>query len=298
MSDTSPTKRTQVIAEIGCNHKGDMEIAKELIKVAAHVCGADVAKFQKRNPKELLSDEQYHSPHPNPVHSYGETYGAHRQFLEFSLEQHAELKDYCGSQGIAYATSVWDMQSAREICSLNPELIKIPSATNLDFALQAYLAENFPGKIHVSTGMTTRDEIAQVIDFYEERGRAKDLVVYACTSGYPVSFEDLCLREITTLIEKYGDRVDQIGFSGHHLGIAADVAAMTLGAEWVERHFTLDRTWKGTDHSASLEPDGLRRLCRDLKHVHAALTTKSEDILDIEKPQKQKLKPDRATAAR
>ncbi len=298
MSATSPTKRTRVIAEIGCNHKGDMEIAKELIRVAAHVCGADVAKFQKRNPKELLSDEQYNSPHPNPVHSYGETYGEHRQFLEFSLEQHAELKDYCESQGIVYATSVWDMLSAREICTLNPELIKIPSATNLDFALQGFLAENYSGKIHVSTGMTTRDEIDQVIDFYEERGRAKDLVVYACTSGYPVSFEDLCLREITTLIEKYGDRVDQIGFSGHHLGIAADIAAMTLGAEWVERHFTLDRTWKGTDHSASLEPDGLRRLCRDLKHVHAALTYKSEDILDIEKPQKQKLKPDRTPAAK
>jgi sialic acid synthase len=298
MSDTSLTKRTRVIAEIGCNHKGDLEIAKELIKVAAHVCGADVAKFQKRNPKELLSDEQYNSPHPNPVHSYGETYGEHRQFLEFSLEQHAELKAYCESQGIVYATSVWDMQSARETCTLNPELIKIPSATNLDFALQGYLAENFFGKIHVSTGMTTRDEIDQLIGFYEERGRAKDLVVYACTSGYPVSFEDLCLREITTLIEKYGDRVDQIGFSGHHLGIAADIAAMTLGAEWVERHFTLDRTWKGTDHSASLEPDGLRRLCRDLKHVHAALTCKSEDILDIEKPQKQKLKPDRTSSAR
>ncbi|RYD23729.1 MAG: N-acetylneuraminate synthase [Verrucomicrobiaceae bacterium] len=291
MSNISPKRKTRIIAEIGCNHKGDMEIAKELIKVAAHVCGADVAKFQKRNPKELLSENQYNSPHPNPVHSYGATYGEHRQFLEFSLEQHVELKAYCESQGIVYATSVWDLVSAKEIASLNPELIKIPSATNLNFELQDYLCTNYSGKIHVSTGMTKRDEIDTVIDFYEQRGRAKDLVVYACTSGYPVAFEELCLREITTLIEKYADRVDQIGFSGHHLGIAADVAAMTLGAEWIERHFTLDRTWKGTDHSASLEPDGLRRLCRDIRHVEAALTYKEVDILDVELVQRKKLKP-------
>lgn len=286
----SSLKHTKVIAEIGCNHKGDMEIAKELIQVAAHVCKADVAKFQKRNPLELLGNEQYNAPHPNPVHSYGDTYGAHREFLEFDLEQHAELKAYCEEQGIQYSTSVWDLTSAREICTLNPVLIKIPSATNLNFELQNFLCENYGGKIHVSTGMTKRDEIDQLVTYYEERGRAKDLVVYACTSGYPVAFEDLCLLEITTLIEKYGDRVDEIGFSGHHLGIAADIAAMTLGATWIERHFTLDRTWKGTDHSASLEPDGLRRLCRDIRHVEAALTYKKVDILDVEEVQRKKLK--------
>ena len=296
MTQTAQQTRPMVIAEIGCNHKGDMDIAKEHIQVAATICKADVAKFQKRNPTALLSREQYDAPHPNPANSYGSTYGEHREFLEFNIEQHAELKTFCEKFGIAYATSVWDLESAKDICSLNPVLIKIPSATNLDFALQGYLCENFLGKIHVSTGMTTRDEIDQVIDFYEERDRAKDLVVYACTSGYPVAFNELCLREITTLIEKYGDRVDKIGFSGHHLGIAADIAAMTLGAQWIERHFTLDRTWKGTDHSASLEPDGLRKLCRDLNHVSAALTFKQQDILDIEKPQKQKLKPERLRA--
>ena len=277
--------KTRVIAEIGCNHKGDMDIAKELITVAADVCKAHVAKFQKRHPKTLLSAEQYESPHPNPSNSYGESYGAHREFLEFDLDQHKELKQFCEQTGIVYATSVWDLISAQEIVSLNPELIKIPSATNLNFELQEFLCKNYDGKVHVSTGMTSRAEIDQVIDFYEKHGRAKDLVVYACTSGYPVAFEDLCLREITTLIEKYGDRVDQIGFSGHHLGIAADIAAITLGAEWVERHFTLDRTWKGTDHS-----DGLRRLCRDIDHVETALTYKKRDILDVEDVQRKKLK--------
>ena len=291
MSKKSKAARTRVIAEIGCNHMGDMEIAKELITVAAHVCKADVAKFQKRNPRQLLSEAQYSTPHPAPHNSYGTTYGEHREFLEFNLEQHRELKDWCEEQGIMYASSVWDMDSAKEICSLNPALIKIPSATNLNFELQEFLCQNYSGKIHVSTGMTSRAEIDQVIETYEKFGRAKDLVVYACTSGYPVAFEELCLREITTLIEKYGDRVDQIGFSGHHLGIAADIAAMTLGAEWIERHFTLDRTWKGTDHSASLEPDGLRRLCRDIRHIEVALTHKETDILAVEQVQRRKLKP-------
>lgn len=280
----------KVIAEIGCNHLGRMEVAKELISVAAHVCKADYAKFQKRNNRELLSPEQYSAPHPVPANAYGETYGAHREALELSVEQHAELKDFCNSQGIGYATSVWDMTSAREIASLKPDLIKIPSATNLNYELQGWLAENYEGELHVSTGMTTRDEIDGLVSFYEARGRGKDLVVYSCTSGYPVAFEDLCLREIERLKSKYEGRVKKIGFSGHHLGIAADIAALALGAEWVERHFTLDRTWKGTDHAASLEPDGMRRLVRDLQHVEAALTFKSKDVLDVEDVQRKKLK--------
>ncbi|GLK75319.1 N-acetylneuraminate synthase [Methylopila jiangsuensis] len=280
----------KVIAEIGCNHMGKMDIAKELVSVAAHVCKADYAKFQKRNNRELLSPAQFSAPHPVPANSYGATYGEHREALEFTVEQHAELKEFCESQGIGYATSVWDMTSAKEITSLKPDLIKIPSATNSNFELQGWLAENYAGEIHVSTGMTTKDEIDTLITFYEERGRAKDLVVYSCTSGYPVAFEDLCLREITRLREKFEDRVKKIGFSGHHLGIAADIAGLALGAEWIERHFTLDRTWKGTDHAASLEPDGMRRLVRDLHNVEKALTFKSKDVLDVEDVQRKKLK--------
>jgi len=115
-------------------------------------------------------------------------------------------------------------------------------------------------------------------------------VIYSCTSGYPVPFEDICLYEITRLREKFESRVGAIGFSGHHLGFAADTAAMTLGARWIERHFTLDRTWKGTDHAASLEPDGMRRLCRDIRNVYKALRYKSADILPIEEVQRKKLK--------
>ena len=278
----------QVIAEIGCNHKGDMDIAKELISVAARVCRADVVKFQKRCNRELLTPEQYDTPHPVPGNAYGPTYGLHREALEFSVAQHAELAEFCAKENVAYSTSVWDLTSAKEMASFKPSLLKIPSATNLHWELQGWLCENFAGEIHVSTGMTTQDEIEQIVQFYEGHGRGKDLVLYSCTSGYPVAFDEICLLEITRLKEAYGDRVKAIGFSGHHLGIAADIAALTLGATWVERHFTLDRTWKGTDHAASLEPDGLRKLCRDLRNVEQALTYKSQDILAVEQVQRAK----------
>lgn len=283
-------KPAKLIAEIGCNHKGEMEIAKELIKIAKIFCNADVVKFQKRNNRELLTEEQYNAPHPNPANSYGDTYGAHREYLEFTAEQHAELKQYCDEMGIVYSTSVWDLTSAKEIAAIEPELIKIPSACNNNYEMLGWLCDNYKGEIHASTGMTTKDEIEELVSFFESKGRNKDLVVYNCTSGYPVPFEDVCLLEITRLKEQYVHRVKEIGFSGHHLGIAVDIAAYTLGATWVERHYTLDRTWKGTDHSASLEPDGLRRLTRDLKAVNKALTYKAKDVLDIEKVQREKLK--------
>ena len=280
----------KVIAEIGCNHKGDMEIAHEMIVTAAMFCKADVVKFQKRCNKELLTPEEYNAPHPHPENSYGTTYGLHREALEFTAEQHAQLKAWCEESGIIYSTSVWDMTSAKEIAALKPLLIKIPSACNLKFDMLGWLCENYEGQIHLSFGMTSRDEEEKIVSFFEERGRAKDLVIYSCTSGYPVPFEDICLYEITRLREKFEARVAAIGFSGHHLGFAADTAAMTLGARWIERHFTLDRTWKGTDHAASLEPDGVRRLCRDIRNVYKALRYKSTDILPIEEVQRKKLK--------
>jgi len=279
-----------VVAEIGANHKGDFEIAKELILLAKQ-CKADYAKFQKRNPKELLTPEQYNAPHPNPMHSYGKTYGEHREFLEFTVDQHRELKQFCEENGIGYATSVWDNTSAREIISLDPDYIKVPSAINTNFEMLEILRDEYDKDIHVSLGMTTREEEKQIIEFFEEKGVAKDrLVIYACTSGYPVPFEDVALLEIERLYKEYGDRVKNIGFSGHHLGIAVDIAAYTLGANWIERHFTKDRTWKGTDHAASLEPPGLCKLVRDLNATYKALSYKKEDILEIEKAQRKKLK--------
>ena len=290
-----------VIAEIGCNHKGDFKLAKEMIKIAANVCNVDVVKFQKRNNKELLGEEGFNEPHPNPINSYGDTYGKHRDYLEFNMQQHKELKEYCEKQGVIYSVSVWDIISTKEVVLLNPEFIKIPSATNLNFKIHSFLAKNYKGKIHISMGMTSIEEIKSIVKFYEKYNRLKSLVIYSCTSGYPVPAEDICLLEIDKLMKMYGNRIDSYGFSGHHNGIAPDIAAYTIGFmeniksnanfKFIERHFTLDRTWKGTDHAASLEPEGLRKLSRNLINTFKSLKYKPHNgLLKTEMFQRKKLK--------
>jgi len=280
----------KIIAEIGCNHKGDLDIAKDLI-VLAKKSGAHVAKFQKRNSKELLPKKQYDAPHPNPINSYGKTYGEHREFLEFSKQQHQELMQYCTSQNILYSTSVWDVTSAKEIVDINPKLIKVPSASNTHYEMLQVLRDEYAGDVHVSFGMTTDKEQEELVRFFEEKKQAKGrLIIYSCTSGYPVPFKDVCLLEILKIKEKFKNRVKDIGFSGHHLGISIDIAAYALGVSWIERHFTKDRTWQGTDHAASLEPSGFSKLTRDLEATYQALNYKANEVLDIEKPQRDKLK--------
>ncbi|MGJ9385333.1 N-acetylneuraminate synthase family protein [Salipaludibacillus sp. CF4.18] len=283
-------KNPYVIAEVGCNHKGDLNLAKEIIKVAAQYCKADAVKFQKRTPKELLTEKEFNAPHPNPRNSYGKTYGEHREFLELTTDQHKELRDTCKEWGVEYSTSVWELTSAKEITTLNPSFIKIPSACNLHFDMLDFLAENYAGEIHLSFGMTNEKEAERIMNFFINKNRNKDLVIYSCVSGYPVPFEDISLLDIKRLKKSFGNDVKAIGFSGHHLGIAPDIAAITLGAEYIERHFTLDRTWKGTDHAASLEPNDFRKLVEDSRDVSKALTYKKEEILEIEKVQRKKLK--------
>ena len=280
----------KVIAEIGCNHMGSMDIAKELILLAKEA-GAEYVKFQKRNNPELLTQEQYDTPHPVPENSYGSTYGEHREFLEFDVNQNRELKEYCDSLGIVYSTSVWDVTSAQEMITFEPEFLKVPSACNNNFDMLKVLRDEFKGQVQLSIGMTTKEEVEEIVSFFEETNQAKSrLLIYSCTSGYPVPAKNVALLEINWLYDNYGDRVNGIGFSGHHLGVALDVSAYTLGAKWIERHFTKDRTWKGTDHSASLEPQGLQKLVRDLNAAHEALHFKDSEILPIEQVQRDKLK--------
>lgn len=284
-------KEPKVIAEIGCNHRGELEVAKELLTLAKEA-GANCGKFQKRCPKELLTPEQYNAPHPNANNSFGSTYGEHREFLELSLDDHRELQAHCKKIDLEYSCSVWDTTSAKEIVQLNPTLIKVGSPSNTHWEMQKVLRDEYTGEVHISTGMTTKEEVEQIVTFWEEgKGDAKNRVVlYNCTSGYPVPFKDVCLLDIRLLQTKYQHRVKCIGFSGHHLGIAVDMAAYALGAEWIERHFTKDRTWKGTDHAASLETAGLAKLVRDLKGTYTCMTYKQTDILDLEKEQRAKLK--------
>lgn len=282
-------KRPSVVAEIGCNHKGSIDIAFDLIAEASQ-SGAEVAKFQKRTNKELLTAEQYDAPHPNPENSYGDTYGEHREYLEFDLKQHKLLKDKCEELNIEYSTSVWDVTSAEEMMTIKPNFLKVPSACNTHYEMLEVLRDKFLGKIHLSLGMTSLEEEKNIIEFFAEKKQDHRLTVYSCTSGYPVPPEDICLLEITRLKDLYGDNIESVGFSGHHTDTAIDLASVPLGVQWIERHFTLDRGWKGTDHSASLEPTELKKLILDLSLVSAALSYKEKEILDIEAPQREKLK--------
>ena len=180
---------------------------------------------------------------------------------------------------IIYSTSVWDLKSAKEIVKLKPKFIKIGSATNTNYDVIQYILKNYTGKIHVSLGMTTQKEEKKLIDLFIKFKDVK-ILFYTYVPAYPVKSEDTCLLEIKRLINDYKNKnlVMDIGFSGHHKGIAIDIAAYALGANFIERHFTLDRTWKGTDHSASLEPDGIRRLQRNLEETYKALSYKKTNI--------------------
>ena len=283
-------KKPKVVAEIGCNHMGNMDIAKELIDLAKQ-SGVEYVKFQKRNNRELLTEEQYSTPHPVPGNSYGNTYGEHREFLEFDVEQNKELKEYCDALGIVYSTSVWDVTSAKEMVTFEPEFLKVPSACNNNFNMLKILRDEYQGQVQLSVGMTTKNEIEEIVSFFEETNQAKNrLLIYSCTSGYPVPAKDVALLEINWLYNNYGDRVSEIGFSGHHLGINLDVAAYTLGARWIERHFTKDKACKGTDHGASLNASELSNLVMSLDEVHESLHYKDSDILTIEQVQRDKLK--------
>ena len=275
-------RKPRVIAEACCNHQGKIDLALEMIQIAK-LCGANYVKFQKRNPVKAVPEHMHSQPHPCPMHSFGETYLQHRENLEFTLEQHRVLKDKCDEINIGYSSSVWDEDSARDIISLNPDFIKIPSAMNLNYSLLKQVYNDYDGDVHVSLGMISKDERRELFSFLEPyRGRT---IVYWTTSGYPVNFEELFLLEIVELKKIF----PCVGYSGHHLGIAVDTAAFVLGADWIERHFTLDRTAKGTDNAASLEPSGLQRVCRDLKAISKSLQHKGLTITRDEALNRSKL---------
>lgn len=276
----------KVVAEIGCVHIGSLERAKNLARLAA-LCGADYVKLQKRNPADSVPLHMQDQPHPNQSYSYGDTYLEHRIALELSIEDHAELKKYCESIKVGYTTSVWDIVSAREVISLNPDFIKIPSACNMNEQLLKVLATEYQGDIHISTGMIVTGEKVDLYAMLSDLNLQNRVVMYHCTSEYPCPFEHLYLMEIKRLESA---PTKSIGFSNHGYGISADIVAYTLGAQWIERHFVDDRTFRHTDASASLEPDGLRRVCRDLKAAYKALKHKGSSITEEELKQRKKLR--------
>ena len=282
---------TKIVAELCCNHQGDFDTAKKMIDVLAEFPNeykVDVIKFQKRTPKIILSKEEYNRPHPNPQNAFGSTYGAHKEALEFSVNQHRELKKYCEDRGFVYSVSVFDIYSLKEILTLNPEMIKISSANNNDYELLKYLDENYNGEIHISLGMTTKNEEQKIFDLI--KNNRKNLVIYACTSAYPTENKDICLLELKRLRKAYGNNIKAVGFSGHHHGVVPDIAAVALGAQYIERHFTLDKNMKGTDQYFSLNPKEFLELSKNISLVNKTLTYKSEEILEAERSVRNRLK--------
>ncbi len=277
---TTTADRCYVIAEIGQNHQGELSLAKELLH-AAKLCGVDAVKSQKRDIMELLTPEERARPYTT-AHAFGPTYGEHRQALELSREDYAELFAYARSLDIEFFASPWDISSAKTLDELGAPLFKIASASLTNHALLNTVAAT--GKpVILSTGMSTIDEIDAAV----ARLDGIEHYLLQCTSAYPASFDTIHLRAMQTLAERYDLTV---GLSGHHKGIAVDAAAIALGARIIERHFTLDRTWKGSDHAASLEPPGLAKLVRDIRAVEAALGDGDKRVLDCEISARTKLR--------
>jgi len=275
-----------------------MQTARRMIEILGAYCTEHfqldgsrpsvAVKFQKRTT--ALSPSDFRRPHPNPHHAYGNSYGAHREALEFNAHQHGDLKEWASEHGVTYACSVWDIPAAEEIAALEPEWIKVPSAHNLDWPLIEWLAD-WGGPLHVSLGMTRRHEADELVEFLTSKGAADRTTLYHCTSDYPVSVGDVRLDELGVLRARYGSDVAGFGFSGHHDGIMLDMAAAHTGVTHIERHYTLNRTWRGTDHAASLEPDGIRKLIRGVEEVAQAQGTKgATGLLNTELVQREKLK--------
>jgi len=271
-----------VIAEIGNNHQGDPAIARELIR-AAKICGADAVKSQKRDIGTLLSPEEYRRPYEGR-HSFGATYGEHREALELSSEDWADMFAYAAEIGIDFFASPWEVNSADMLFDLGCPLFKVPSAVVTDRPLLERIAA-FGRPVILSTGMSTLEEIDAAVKVLTDT----ELYVLQCTSSYPAAFDTVNLNVMPALAARYKRPV---GLSGHHRGIAVDAAAVALGARVIERHFTLDRTWKGTDHAASLEPPGLEKLVRDIRAVERAMGTSRKQVQECERSARAKLRPD------
>ncbi len=273
---------TFIIAEAGINHQGDVKIAESLVDIAGFA-GADCVKFQKRNIKRLLTKEGYDKLYENP-NSFGKTYGKHREALELSLDEFRYLKKYSESKGLIFMASPWDEDSADFLESIDIVAFKMASADLNNLPFLEHVAKKGKPMI-VSTGMADMSDIERAFNLVKEY--IDDIVLMQCTSTYPSNFMDINLNVIKTYMEKFDC---PIGYSGHERGIAIPIAAVALGARVIERHFTIDRTMKGGDHAASLEPGGLQKMIRDIRATEEAFGTGEKTKLKSEQPVAQKLK--------
>lgn len=271
-----------IIAEIGINHQGDVNIAKQLIDEAKN-CGANAVKFQKRSIHRILTKEGLEAPYDNR-NSFGTTYGEHKKALELSEDDYRELVQYSNNLNVDFCASGWDEESIDFLDSLEIPFFKMASADLTNFPLLEYTAKKNKPMI-LSTGMADMETVKNAIALVESIN--PQIAVLQCTSTYPTSFNELNLNVLKTYQTEFPNAV--IGYSGHELGIAIPPVAVALGACIVERHFTLDRTMKGGDHSASLEPQGFSKMVRDIRHIEEAMGSFTKEIQDSEKPVFKKL---------
>jgi N-acetylneuraminate synthase/sialic acid synthase len=253
-----------VIAEIGHNHQGNIETAKELFQ-AAKDCGANAVKLQKRDNRALYTKEMYNKPYDNE-NSFGVTYGEHRDFLEFGWDEYLELKRYARDIDITFLATAFDFPSADFLAKLDMPAFKIASGDLNNIPLLKHVAD-FQKPMIISTGAATMEDVKRAYDAVMPIN--DQLCIMQCTAGYPPAYEELNIQAIATFRERFPNCV--IGFSSHVSGIAMGLVAYIMGARVLEKHFTLNRAMKGTDHAFSLERSGLRRLVRDLRRARLAL---------------------------
>jgi len=253
-----------VIAEVGHNHQGSVETAKQIFKKAKEA-GANAVKLQKRHNKQLFTKEMYDS-HYDSRNAYGDTYGTHREALEFGMEEYIELQQYAKELGLIFFATPFDLPSVDFLEKLDVPLYKIASGDLKSTPLLKYVAQT--GKpVLISTGGGEMDDVQRAYD--EITAENPNVSILQCTAAYPCEPEEMNLNVITTFREKFPDKV--IGLSDHQSGISMALVAFTLGARIVEKHFTINRAWKGTDHAFSLEPVGLTKLVRDLRRTRVAM---------------------------
>lgn len=268
-----------VIAEIGINHNGDIELAKKLIDTAIE-SGVDAVKFQKRTIDIVYTPEELARERKNP---FGPTNGDLKRGLEFDKTRYDEIDRYCKEKGILWFASPWDEASVDFLEQYNPPIYKIASACNQDKELLSHIKSK--GRpIIVSTGMTDEATIDRIVNFLGE----ENLIILHCTATYPAPISELNLSNIPQLIKKYPKSL--IGYSGHEVGVFSSLVAATLGACVIERHITLDRTMWGSDHAASLEPMGFQKLITELRDLKTYLGNDRKIVLETEKPIEAKLR--------
>ncbi len=271
-----------IIAEIGINHQGDVSIAKNLIQKAKE-CGADAVKLQKRSISRILTKSGLEMAYDNR-NSFGKTYGEHKIALELSEADYHELNTYCKKMDIIFCASGWDEESIDFLDEMGIPFFKMASADLTNFPLLVHTAKKNKPMI-LSTGMA---DMKMVQAAYSQVNQINNqIAILQCTSTYPSAFSEVHLNVLQTFMKEFPDTV--IGYSGHEQGIAIPPAAVALGAKIIERHFTLDRTMKGGDHAASLEPQGFAKMVRDIRHIEEAMGSTEKKIQESETPVFRKL---------